>query len=201
MVDKGFDWKKDLITDLEGSLAFFSNKEKLNREKWVVNRLLSALQIDFKQEEINGSEEPADVSFREANFQVKEVLDEGRRRTDEYKAKLEKVKTAKSYSDLLEHYSPEDISFSEVVAHCLSYVENLESNCKYGKREQKKLDLLVCFNWHNYHIVKPTEIQSKILGFRSLSVVSNRYCAVVYANESAPLFLKVNIGKVGEYIG
>ena len=61
------DWKEDHIRALKESLAFFSNKEKPNREKWTVKRLLRALAIDFKEEELKtGAKEPVDVSFRDA---------------------------------------------------------------------------------------------------------------------------------------
>jgi Protein of unknown function (DUF1780). len=92
MCDSDLDWKEDRIRALKESLAFFSNKEKLSREKWVVRRLLRALHIDFAEEEMAGAEEPVDVLFRDAKFQVKEILDEGRRRTDEFKAKTRKSK-------------------------------------------------------------------------------------------------------------
>ena len=111
MGDDNLEWKEDRIGNLKESLAFFSNKEKLNREKWVVRRLLRSLQIDFMHEEITGVEEPADVLFQDARFQIKEVLGKNRRRTDEYKAKLEKTRKAKNSRDLLEHYTPKDITF------------------------------------------------------------------------------------------
>jgi hypothetical protein len=58
MCDSEPDWKEERVRALKESLAFFSNKEKLNREKWVVRRLLRALPIDFEEEEMTGAEEP-----------------------------------------------------------------------------------------------------------------------------------------------
>ena len=70
-------WRIERIQALKESLAFFSNPEKLNREKWVVRRLLQALRVCFKEEEMTEAQEPVDVAFRDAGFQVKELLDEG----------------------------------------------------------------------------------------------------------------------------
>lgn len=199
MSDSEPDWKEDRVRALKESLAFFSNKEKLNREKWVVKRLLRALAIDFKEEEMTGAEEPVDVSFRDARFQVKEILDKDRRRTDEFKTKLETARSAKDYSELLEHYTPIDISFSEIVRHCYGYAQTLLSQSKYGPRECKNIDLLCYFNWLDHHVVPPVDVVNEEIGFRSLSVVSNRYCAVAWARNDAPKLLRDNVGKAKEY--
>jgi hypothetical protein len=148
---------------------------------------------------MTGAEEPVDVSFRDANFQVKEILVEGRRRTDEFNTKLETAKSAKDYSELLEHYTPIDVSFSEIVQRCYDYAGTLLSQSKYGPRESKQIDLLFYFNWLDHHVVPPIEVPSKEVGFRSLSIVSNRYCAVAYTSTSAPRFLRDNVGRAMEY--
>lgn len=193
-------WKEEYISYLKESLCFFSNKEKLAREKWVVGRLLSALGIDFTEVDMSGAAEPADVSFENAHFQVKEVYDENRRRTDEYKEKLERVKSAKSLLDLKEQYTPLSISFTDVVRHCENYAIKLIEENKYGVREVGDIDLLCYFNWVNHNITAPTNIPYITTSFRSLSVVSNRYCAVIHASEKAPNFLKDSVGIPLEYI-
>lgn len=198
MCDSEPDWKEERIRALKESLAFFSNTEKLNREKWVVRRLLRALRVDFREEEMTGADEPVDVSFRDARFQVKEILGKGRRRTDEFKTALEKAKSAKDYSELLEHYTPIDISFSEIVRCCYDYAGTLLSQSKYGPRECKNIDLLCYFNWLDHHVVPPIEVSSEEVGFRSLSIVSNRHCAVTYASTDAPRVLRDNVGRAME---
>ena len=199
MGDTETDWKNERIKALKESLVFFSNSEKLNREKWVVRRLLHALGVSFKEEEMTEAQEPVDVAFRDAGFQVKELLDEGRRRTDEFKNKLERAKSVKDLGKLLEHYTPIDISFSEIIQRCFAYAESLLNQLKYGPRECKKIDLLCYFNWLDHHVVPLLEVPRKVVGFRSLSIVSNRYCAVVYASSTAPAFLRDNVGKAAEY--
>ena len=199
MSDTDTDWKGERIQALKESLAFFSNAEKLEREKWVVRRLLQALRVNFKEEEMTEAPEPVDVAFRDVGFQVKELLDERRRRTDEFKKKLETAKSAKDYSELLEHYTPTDVSFSETAQRCYLYAETLLSQSKYGPRECKNIDLLCYFNWLEHHVVPPVEVPNKEIGFRSLSIVSNRYCAVAYASPNAPALLRGNVGKTTEY--
>jgi hypothetical protein len=199
MCDSHLNWKEERVRALKESLAFFGNKEKLNREKWVVRRLLHALAIGFEEEEMTGAEEPVDVSFRDARFQVKEILEEGRRRTDEFKTKLEKAKSAKDYDELLEYNTPIDISFSEVVRHCYGYARTLLSQSKYGPRECKNIDLICYFNWLDHYIVPPIEIPNEEVGFRSLSVVSNGYCAVAYVGTNAPRLLRDNVSKAIEH--
>lgn len=199
MSDTQTGWKDDRIQALTESLAFFSNTEKLNREKWVVRRLLQALRVQFKEEELTEAQEPVDVAFRDAGFQVKELLDEGRRRTDEFKKKLEAVKSAKDCSELLEHYTPTDISFSEIVRRCFLYAETLLKQVKYGPRECKNIDLVCYFNWLDHHVVPPIEVPKMGVGFRSLSIVSNRYCAVACASPDAPALLRDNVGEATEY--
>ncbi|KAF0192631.1 MAG: hypothetical protein FD165_794 [Gammaproteobacteria bacterium] len=193
------DWKAEHVRALKKSLAFFGNAEKLNREKWVVRHLLKALRIDFKEEEMTQAAEPVDVAFRDAGFQVKEMLDEGRRRTDELKNKREKEESSLDYRELLEHYTPLDVSFSEIVQRCYSYAESLVQQSRYGPKECKNIDLLCYFNWLDNSIVPPVDVAVMEVGFRSLSIVRNRYCAVAYANSNAPMLLRDNVRKAMEY--
>ena len=199
MCESDLDWKEENIRAVKESLVFFSNKQKLNREKCVVKQLLNALLIDFEEEEMAEADEPADVSFRDAKFQVKEIMDEGRRRTDEFKTALDKAEKAKNYRDLQEQSTLIDIPFSDAVKYCHTYAMELISLSKYGTRELKDIDLLCYFNLQDYHEAPPNDVQYEALGFLSLSVVGNRYCEVVYAATGAPQFLKDNIGKIVKY--
>jgi len=192
-------WKAERIQKLQESIRFFSNPSKLDREKWVVRRLLRALHLDFSEPDLCETPEPADVAFRGANFQVKEIPDEGRRRGDEYKNALERAKSADEYSQLLEQYTPIDISFAEIVTRCFEYSTTLLAQRKYGPLESKKLDLLCYFNWKYHYVVPPVDIATGVAGFRSLAIVSNRYCAVAYARDDAPDFLKVKACYAIEY--
>ncbi len=181
-------WKQEYIRGLEESLAFFRRASKPEQEKWVVRRLLSALAIEFEESEITrGKEEPTDIMFRDAHFQVKEVLDPGRKRTEEYIQKLERAKVAKSFRDVLEDYTPQDISFREIVERCAKYVSDIGNH--YGPNERKRTDLICYFNYVDYHETDTIKIEAGNKDFRSFSVVSNRFCAVINTCVDAPSFL------------
>ncbi len=188
------DWKAEYIHELEESLAFFSNASKLEREIWVVRRLISALGIDFKEEEFRAGQEPTDVIFRDGYFQIKEKLNEGRKRTDELKKKLERARTAQSYGDLLEHYTPQNITFAEITEQCSEAAKVIANH--YGAVERKKIDLIYYFNYIDFH----ETLDGRILGgnkdFRSFSVVSNGFCCVINTSEEAPAFLSKNNGRI-----
>jgi len=188
-------WKQEYIRELEESLAFFRRASKPEQEKWVVRRLISALAINFQDHDIKrGEEEPADIVFRDAHFQVKEVLNAGRKRTEEYIKKLERAKSAKSFSDLLEHYAPQDISFTEIVERCAKYASDIANH--YGPNERKNTDLICYFNYVDYHETNTIKIENSNNNFRSFSVVSNRFCAVIDTAGYAPRFLSENQGRV-----
>ncbi|UXY13612.1 DUF1780 domain-containing protein [Chitiniphilus purpureus] len=191
------DRKAKQIDELRSALIFFSNGGKIDREKWVVSQLLKAMRIDFKEDELIAASEPADIEFRGVQFQVKEMLDKGRRRTDEYKQRLAKAESARNFEELIEPYTPKDISFSKIVEQCYEYAESLKT--KYGWLECKNIDLLCYFNWQDYSIVPPIEVFNKETIFRSLSVVSNLYCTVASVMPNAPILLREHVGKVGTY--
>ena len=62
------------------SVEYFSAAKKPEREQWVVRTFLTNLGITYTTTEVIEGEDPPDVQFRSANFEVKEVLDSGRRR-------------------------------------------------------------------------------------------------------------------------
>lgn len=186
-------WKQELIQSLEQSLAFFSNESKFDREKWVVERLLEALGVAFNEGDLRQASEPADVQFGAARFQVKEVMDP-RKRQDEYRQELERAKKAKTRADVLDPYTPKDVSLSEIVERCAN--RSMELRKKYGPTERRRLDLVCYFNFSESHEgISSFETPSE-RDFRSLSIVSNSFRVVLYAQEDAPDFLRNNVGKV-----
>ena len=187
-------WKKQRIRELEEDLAFYGNEQKTDRERWVVIQLLEALRVNFVYSELQDASEPTDVEFRGTHFQVKEIMYKGRRRGDEIRKEIERTKSARSRKELLTHYHPIDISFSDVVLQAYSRAHTLESQNKYGARECAAIDLLCYFNWHNHFIVPPLSVVMRTVGFRSLSVVSSLYCAVAYAHTNASMILRANVG-------
>ena len=189
------DWKIQHREAIQESIRFLGREGKFDRETWVVSRLLVATGIPFQFAELISPDEPADVAFRDAQFQVKELMEPDRRRHDELRQKLRDLEAAKSETDLLERYAPLDITFSDVVDQAVTKAHSLEST-KYGPAECASLDLLCYFNWLDYTVLPPLIFDEISTSFRSLSVVSNTYCAVLFASDDAPDFLKTNLGRV-----
>ena len=189
-------WKQEYISRLEESLAFYGNQSKFGREKWVALRLVEGLGIDFQNEEFKPSEEPSDVLFRSAHFQVKEMLNEGRKRTQELKEQMKRAKAAKSFRDLQEHYTPQDITFTEIVERCAKFANDIANH--YGPHERNNIDLICYFNYVDYHETNTINMETVNNAFRSFSVVSNRFCAVINTAENAPRFLSENKGRVAK---
>ena len=194
------DFIKERVDAIKETIHFISNDCKSEREVWVVRHFLSQLCIDFSNEEIHASsDEPVDVVYCDAKFQVKEIYDKGRKRGDEYKESLRKAKIAISASDLFEPYSPQKMICDDVA----SIVAKLASvwQQKYGPSECMSTDLLFYFNLQDIHVVgdEVTDVDSyssKMAAWRSVSVFLGDCAFVLHVSEKAPGFLKTAKGKV-----
>ena len=192
---------KERIDAIKEANHFFSNDCKSDREVWVVNHFLSQLCIEFSNEEIKpSSDEPVDVIYCDAKFQVKEIYDKGRKRGDEYKESLRKAEIATSASDLFEHYSPQKITCDDIASNVAKRASKLQQQ-KYGPSECMSTDLLFYFNLQDIHVVGNvlTDVDaysSKMAAWRSVSVFSGDCAFVLHVSEKAPGFLKTAKGKV-----
>lgn len=95
------DYLRLLTIAAEQANAFLSNARKWERERWVCQRLLQGLNIPYRADEFAPAGEPPDVLFRDANFEVFFVLDEGRRLNDEWRDELQRRRSAFSLSQLV----------------------------------------------------------------------------------------------------
>jgi hypothetical protein len=177
----------------EESVRFFSSANKPERECWVVNEFLGNLGVTFVESEILPvADEPPDICFGSANFEVKEILDKGRRRHADYKAALEKAKAATVPQDLLEQTTPRDITYAEVCD--LVEKEVVRFSEKYAPTTRKNLDLLFYVNLEDVYgyVATPLPLPSKweAFGFRSVSIVMGRLAVILMAADSAPDFLR-----------
>jgi hypothetical protein len=196
-------WKESRIKSLQEAVSFFSNDRKFDRECWVAAHFLKRLEVGFEDEELTAAEEPADVAFRTAKFQVKEVVPFGRRRQAEYREKLDKATTATSSDDFLEQYTPGEVTLAAVVDSCRTYAAQLIAQNRYGTRELSTIDVLFYFN-HPGVFEVGTEMEVASFGetqFLSVSVLSNRYAVVLHAGPTAPDFLRSQCGVVHDYRG
>lgn len=165
----------------------------------VCTAFLRCLGIKFSPANIESpQEDPPDVKFEEANFEVRELLNKGRRRGDEYKKRYGALKNAKNVADtLLPYKSPTPISYKkifEIITAALSKKAN-----RYGQQGCSSLDALVYVNLQNRFLDPTTTIPTVdslvSQGWRSVSFVFPPYSHVVFAKDTAPDFLKSNEGQ------
>src|SRR5258708_12087442 len=75
MCSAEYEFLNDLKTHADATRVFLCNKMKPERERAVCRAFLRALGVSFADQElIAPTVEPADVSFRELQFQVRDLL-------------------------------------------------------------------------------------------------------------------------------
>lgn len=190
------------IESLKESIHFFSNALKPERERWVVNKLLDYIRVERNEDEvISTTDEPIDVKFRDACFQLKEIPDEGRKRDAEYKEFLYVAERAEKTEDLFEQYTPVNLKIDDVLVIVFDRVKKWSK--KYPPQVRKTLDLLFYLNLQDVYIqfvgheLPKVNIDHKYhKSWRSVSVVENECAFVICANEDAPDFIKKAVGKI-----
>lgn len=195
------DYLRLLTEQAEQANSFLSNARKWERERWVCQRLLQALNVPSRLEEFSSAtQEPPDVLFRDANFEVFFVLDEGRRLNDEWRAEVERRRSAFSLSQLVRReVRPRRISAGNLLERLAPTLRKKAHN--YGERgiDLGELDLLAFASLKrssldlNSPFPPPTEYLRQ--GWRSLSLVGPNFARVLFAHEDAPDFLRNNLGR------
>jgi hypothetical protein len=183
----------DLVRHTEESIRFFSNEMKSERERSVCAAFLRCLGIDFSPGDIlTNKNDPPDVIYKSARFEVVELYDKRRKRLDEYKNRLKELKTAKSMDDtLIRVESAKPISYSDLfdeISRALS-----KKALKYGERVCSGLDALVYVSLPNRFL----RIESSIpdlkdfisQGWRSISFLIPPWSHVIWSIKEAPQFL------------
>lgn len=195
------DYLRLLTHQAEQANAFLSNARKWERERWVCQRLLQALNVRHHLDEFSASgQEPPDVLFREANFEVFFVLDQGRRLNDEWRAELDRRRSAFSLSQLVRREAkPKRIGASELQARLAPTLRKKSHNYLERGLDPGELDLLAFVSLKravpdfNSHFPPPTEYLRQ--GWRSLSLVGPTFARVLFAHPDAPAFLRNNLGR------
>lgn len=191
-----------LLTDqAEQANDLLSNARKWERERWVCQRFLQALNVPHRLEEFGAAErDPPDVLFQDAHFEVFFVLDEGRRLNDEWRLELERRRNAFSLSQLVEQQRrPRTISAAELQNRLAPTLR--KKTARYSERQidTGNLDMLAYVNLKreitdfNSAFAPPTEFLHQ--GWRSLSVLGPNFARVLFAHPSAPDFLRMNLGR------
>jgi hypothetical protein len=115
---------------------FLGNKAKPERERSVCRAFLRAIGVAFEEHElIAPTTEPADVAFRTARFQIREILEKNRRRGDDWKEKEKKYSQATSLDELLESYFPPisvnlELLVPEIVTAMSEKAQRYGAGCK-----------------------------------------------------------------------
>ncbi|MEZ4845961.1 MAG: DUF1780 domain-containing protein [Bdellovibrionota bacterium] len=184
---------KPLRKRLKSTIRFFSSRNKFERECWIVKKFLNLKNTDdFGRPD----QDPPDVLYEDARFEVFEILDEGRKRNDEHRERAKKIDEAErsnSLSPLLEPHELSYFSKNDLIGEVLKKITIKEN--KYAPAVTASLDLLVYVNF----IFKKLDLASQVTidiedsfkKWRSVSVLTNGHGGfVVYAGPLAPDFLK-----------
>ena len=187
---------EDRRSAIEESVKYFSQKNKPERERWVCGSFLKNIDSAFDEMEIiSPDDEPPDVAFRDARFEIKEVLDPGRLRHAEYKAALKKAIEASDPQDLIEQFTPKDITPLQMGDRILTELEILTDH--YAPSVRARLDLLFYVNLKE-HCLKvgpmPDTKTFSPFGWRSISAVLGWGAFVFFAAHDAPSILHSKVG-------
>jgi hypothetical protein len=183
---------QDNIRALEESVQYYSSQNKTEREKWVAITFITNLNIEFDDSELQiPKQDPPDVIFRDAEFEIKEILDPNRRRHDEYKKALYKARTIKDPQELLSQYRPIDKTITDIYLLCLEKTQALAT--KYTPSVCASTDLLYYVNLQHIVGLKETPYpdtkELSELGWRTVSFVIGHRSCVLTTSSNAPSFL------------
>jgi hypothetical protein len=141
------DYLRLLTRHAEQANDLLSNARKWERERWACQRLLLALNLPYRLDEFRSGQEPPDVQFREANFEVFFVLDEGRRLNEEWREEVNRRRNAFSLSQLVRRERrPQRISASQLQARLAPTLRKKAHNYRERGIDPGELDLLAFVN-------------------------------------------------------
>ena len=195
------DYLRLLTIQAEQANAFLSNARKWERERWVCQRLLQGLNIPYHSEDfLQAGQEPPDVLFGDARFEVFFVLDEGRRLNDEWRAELQRRRSAYSLSQLVRREArPKRIPASKLLQRLGPTLHKKATNYKERDIDLSQLDIIAFSSLKrevldlNSHFPPPTEYLRQ--GWRSLSLVGPTFARVLFAQPDAPDLLRNTLGR------
>jgi hypothetical protein len=172
---------------------FLGNTAKLERKRAICRAFLRTIGVSVRKSELKAPPiEQTDVAFRAARFRIRVLLDEGRRRGDDWKEKEKKLTETNSIDDLLQPCSPPTpmslVALVPDIGVALS-----KKALKYGA-ECNNSDALVYVNLRDRHSITdsswPTLHDLKDQGWRSVSLLFPPYAVILFAKPECPEFLK-----------
>lgn len=175
-------------------LRFFSNAGKEERERWVVAEFLGLLSVMFTADELRSPEQQSkvDVAFREARFQVKEILNPETHRGAEVKETYHRVIAAQT---LQETVGPGFVYDTPSPSNSYDLIREKARELGLSETYRKHkhdLDLLFYITRTHTSRIQPKEIkisELSILGWRSISCLMGNQAHVLFARSDAPCFL------------
>jgi hypothetical protein len=200
------EWWAKLQGYFDGSVLFFSEDGRTEREKAPIREFLRYLGVPFTDDDLTvpPKDDAVDVRFREARFQNVERMEPGRRRHDEVRSIAERARTARDVRAL-------EIPRSESVP--MGVHELLREVLKALDKKTRKaanrasLDAVVYLNFRGRHLYPAPDVieedNSAVarLGWRSVSVLWPPYAVVLCAKPRAPKFLRVKVGRLIRFSG
>ena len=185
------------------AIALFSKNPQAQkkRELWVSKNFLLNLDIPFdpiKDLTKNMANFP-DIFFLDARFEIKEVFDRDRRRSDEYKEYQKKLEATSQSSELIEYFSPINLTLSEIGDIIISGCEKIAAKRQISLHEKKRTDLLFYFNLQDCFLhgkILPDKASFSNFGWRSISVLDGNASMVLFAAPTAPTFIREKEGSI-----
>jgi hypothetical protein len=190
-----------LIIFAEDTVDFLMPTRKWETECWVCNKFLNTLGTIVSQDDfVKPSSEPPDVIVKGANIEVFIVIENDRRLDADWRNKLNKYKSAQSLEDLLEPYRPpQKISSVQILEYLKPTLSKKHDKYTRNQVPLGKIDILAFVNLEKFMLdletTFPTPSEFEQQGWRSVSILGNSYCRVLYADEVAPDFLRLNAGR------
>jgi hypothetical protein len=184
------------------TLALFSNGGRHERERKVVRAFLRSVGIKFTEDEIRtGADEPVDIAFRDARFQIMDIVG-GRRRGRQWKDRQRRYAEAKGIAGVMEPWTnSEPMSLREaarMIADSLA-----KKAARYGARTCSQIDALVYVDLGGHHLWPlhpPMEAavaeDLRRQSWRSVSMLFVPYGAVLAVRPEHPEFLRDKAGLV-----
>ena len=179
--------------------TFFSNPMKQQRERAVCRAFLRAMGMRFAEGEIVAPcQEPIDVGFRDAKFQIRDEL-LSRRRGDAWRQREVRWGNVRTMSALLEPAMwPKPmrrVELVELVAKALKAKSE-----KYGLVGCAQTDALIYADVTDKRFLLPRSTTRNLAtlegkGWRSVSVLFPPFGLVLLARINAPEFLRLLVGK------
>ena len=178
-----------------GERRFFSNAGKEERECWVVAEFLRLRGIDFQTNEVSSAEQDhfVDVKFRDAKFQVKELLTPGSLRQAEIATTHEQLLSARRLQDAIGPgfvYDTPTVEFGDVLVG--TTVAKLAQDPRY-LHSKAQTDLILYVTHTRVTPPRtwtPDWSQLSPCGWRSVSCLISDQALVLFASETAPTFLR-----------